>query len=99
MVGTVIEIIREEALLLKIPHHDKPKKIFLSNIKPARLGVEAPRGYLFPYFQNLIIIYCIFNLLFLVTQLVMINHLLLELLERWLNIFMKFPGLMKLVNS
>lgn len=52
MVGTVIEIIREEALLLKIPHHDKPKKIFLSNIKPARLGVEVPRGYLFLFFQN-----------------------------------------------
>ncbi|XP_050421861.1 staphylococcal nuclease domain-containing protein 1-like [Adelges cooleyi] len=44
IVGTVIEIIREEALLVKTSNHDKPKKIFLSNIKPARLGVEAPRG-------------------------------------------------------
>uniref|UniRef100_A0A2S2Q6G9 Staphylococcal nuclease domain-containing protein 1 n=1 Tax=Sipha flava TaxID=143950 RepID=A0A2S2Q6G9_9HEMI len=45
IVGTVIEIVREEALLLKTSHHDKPKKIFLSNIKPARLGIEAPRTY------------------------------------------------------
>lgn len=44
IVGTVIEIVREEALLLKTSHNDKPKKIFLSNIKPARLGIEAPRG-------------------------------------------------------
>lgn len=45
IVGTVIEIIREEALLVKSSNSDKPKKIFLSNIKPARLGVEQPRGY------------------------------------------------------
>nr|QBI71272.1 ebna2 binding protein P100 [Essigella californica] len=44
IVGTVIEIIREEALLVKSSNSDKPKKIFLSNIKPARLGVEQPRG-------------------------------------------------------
>nr|QBI71269.1 ebna2 binding protein P100 [Daktulosphaira vitifoliae] len=44
IIGTVIEIVREEALLVKTSNHDKPKKIFLSNIKPARLGIEVPRG-------------------------------------------------------
>eukprot|EP00102_Acyrthosiphon_pisum_P024003 XP_016661213.1 PREDICTED: staphylococcal nuclease domain-containing protein 1-like [Acyrthosiphon pisum] len=44
IVGTVIEIIREEGLLVKSSHSKKLQKIYFSNIIPARLGVEVLRG-------------------------------------------------------
>ncbi|KAL5238927.1 hypothetical protein ACI65C_006337 [Semiaphis heraclei] len=43
--GKVIEIVRDESLLLKTSHSEETKKIFLSNIRPARLGVDTPKGY------------------------------------------------------
>eukprot|EP00102_Acyrthosiphon_pisum_P021810 XP_016659020.1 PREDICTED: staphylococcal nuclease domain-containing protein 1-like isoform X3 [Acyrthosiphon pisum] len=44
IVGTVIEIIREEGLLVKSSRSKKLQKIYFSNIIPARLGVEVLRG-------------------------------------------------------
>ncbi|XP_016662793.1 staphylococcal nuclease domain-containing protein 1-like [Acyrthosiphon pisum] len=44
IVGTVIEIIRDEGLLVKSSHSKKLRRIYFSNIIPARLGVEVLRG-------------------------------------------------------
>lgn len=45
IVGTVIEIIREEGLLVKSSQRKKLQRIYFSNIIPARLLViEVPRG-------------------------------------------------------
>ncbi|XP_060857641.1 staphylococcal nuclease domain-containing protein 1-like [Metopolophium dirhodum] len=44
IIGTVIEIIREEGLIVKPSHSNKLHRIYFSNIKPARLRVEVLRG-------------------------------------------------------